>query len=199
MARRARNYRTDAALRPQPARTGLDFWLTTSCLIGVLTSDVLAHLPAGCIWEPAAGAGGLANAIRSNGREVVATDIKDCDFLKDDPPRYFAAIITNPPFNKLDAFVYRALEYLDAGVTQSVLLLMRSDHLNARRRSGALARATELRFCPWRPRWIPGTKTSPRWSFVWVTWRRDYRGPPTAVWATHPDKAAARPRRTGAG
>ena len=175
--------RVDAALRPQPTRAGRDFWATPSCLIGALTVDVLPRLPGGPVWEPAAGDRRLAEAIRDTGRIVVATDLETCDFLCDNPPGSFASIVTNPPFNKLDEFLYQGLVNLDADVTQSVVFLLRWDHLTAKRRTEALCRAAEIRLCPWRPRWIANTTISPRWSFCWVTWRRDYGGPPVLQWS----------------
>jgi hypothetical protein len=171
MVRSGRNYQVDAALRAQPARAGPDFWRTPPCLIGALIAHVEPHLPAGSVWEPAAGDGRLADAMRRAGRAVFASDIWSCDFLTDPPPGKFAAIVTNPPFNKLDAFTDRALEHLDAGVTQSVVLLMRWDQLTAESRTRVLGRAAEIRLFTWRPIWIEGTTTSPRWSFCRVTWR----------------------------
>ncbi len=182
----ARDYRADAALRPQPARVGRDFWPTPFCLIGALIDDILPRLPAGCIWEPAAGDGRLAEALRCVGRTVVASDIETYDFLTEAPPGDLASIVTNPPFNKLDSFISRAIAHLDAGMAQSVVLLLRADHLTAQRRRGALERAAEVRMCPWRPRWIPNTTTSPRWSFCWVTWLRDYHGATVLVWSSRP-------------
>jgi hypothetical protein len=84
---------------------------------------VLPLLPPGRIWEPAAGAGKLVKTMRAAGREVVATDQPRLDYLTDAPPAGdIAAIVTNPPFNKLDAFLTRGLEHLDAGVAASVTL-----------------------------------------------------------------------------
>lgn len=183
MASRGRDYRLDAALRPQPTRAGDDFWATPSCLIGALTVGVLPRLPVGPVWEPAAGDRRLAEAIRGTGRIVGATDLETCDFLCGNPPGSFSAIVTNPPFNKLDEFLHQGLIYLDASVTQSVVFLLRWDHLTAKRRTEPLFRAAEIRLCPWRPRWIADTTISPRWSFCWVTWRRDYGGPPVLQWS----------------
>ena len=53
----ARDFRTDAALRPQPRRDGPDRWATPPCLVRALVEDVLPQLPPGRVWEPACGAG----------------------------------------------------------------------------------------------------------------------------------------------
>ena len=144
------NWGADAALRPQPARTGPDLWPTPWCLIRAMIDDVLSTLPPGRVWEPAAGDNQLAEAMRSAGREVVASDILSLNFLIDIPPGNFAAIITNPPFSLLDPFLDRALSLLDAGTTQSAVLLMRLrwDHLTAKGRTRALNRAAKFGYSP---------------------------------------------------
>jgi hypothetical protein len=151
-----------------------------------LVADVLPQLPPGPIWEPAAGDGRLAEAMRAAGRSVLGSDVLTRDFLTAAPPIDIAAIVTNPPFNRIDAFIKRALAHLEGDVTDAVVLLMRWDHLTARRRTGPLEGAAEIRVCPWRPRWIEGSTISPRWSFAWVTWRRDHHGPPVYAWSRKP-------------
>src|SRR3954470_11893116 len=101
----ARGLQKDAALRPPPKRHGADVWPTPVALTDALRIHVLPLLPEGIIWEPAAGDGRLATALRHAGRQVVASDLNSgLDFLRDEPPTTgrFAAIITNPPFNQLN-------------------------------------------------------------------------------------------------
>ena len=62
-----RYWRTDAALRPQPRREGPDNWPTPSCLAAALIRDVLPELPAGPLWECAAGNGEWAVSFRKVG------------------------------------------------------------------------------------------------------------------------------------
>jgi hypothetical protein len=180
-----RDFRSDVALRPQPKRMGPDSWPTPACLITALINDVLPALPVGPVWDPACGTGGIVTALRNAGRQVLANDLWSDnpaarrDFLIDDPPRTdLAAIVRNPPFVLLDEFITRGLEHLEAGITQSLVLLLRNDHLTAKSRAAMLGRASEIRMCVWRPRWIADSTTSPRWSFCWVTWHWDYLGPP---------------------
>lgn len=171
--------RDPAALRPQPRRDGADNWPTPACLLGALVEHVLAELPPGPIWEPAAGDGGLARALREAGRKVVVTDLPALDFVIDAPPLgRFAGIVTNPPFNALDAFTARGLALMESGTCQALVLLHRWDHLTASSRAAIFNRAAIVDLCAWRPRWIPGSTTAPRWSFAWVTWRADHAGPP---------------------
>jgi hypothetical protein len=178
-----RDYTTDAALRPQPKRDGPDYWPTTADLAQASVTHVLPHWPPGLVWEPAAGNGVLVDAWRAAGREVIGTDLFSTghDFLTCAPPAEHLAVIgTNPPNHSWDKFRQRALELMDAGVCDAVTLLARHDYLQAGTRVAVLNRAAEIVSCNWRVRWIAGSKKAPRWSFRWVTWRRDHPGPPVA-------------------
>jgi hypothetical protein len=176
-------WRHDAALRAQPKRHGLDAWRTPDCLLDGLVRLVLPGVPPGPKWDSAAGDGALAARARSAGYEMIASDIHQLNFLTDPPPvPHLAAIVTNPPFNNWNDFCIRALALMDDGLTDAVVLLARLDHLSAASRAALLNRAAELLVCCWRPRWIVNSTTGPRWSFCWITWRRDHRGPPTVKW-----------------
>jgi hypothetical protein len=116
MTRVARS-RDPAALRPQPARDGPDFWPTIDRhLIMALVQVVLPALPLGPIWECAAGGGHLVDPMRQAGREVIASDlfpprarldIIALDFLHDAPPEAAlgSCVVTNAPANHLDSFI----------------------------------------------------------------------------------------------
>jgi hypothetical protein len=188
-----RDYRTDAALRPQPKRDGPDFWPTPDCLTGALVKYILPALPLAPIWECAAGDGALVRALEAAGRTVIATDLYTTghDFLATPPPPDCYSLITNPPHNLLNEFLNRTLELLEApdnSLTMTTLLL-RWDHLMAGTRgTTALQRAYRILVCAWRPTWIPGTTGNPRWISTWITWLRGYRGPPVTRWVTQ-DKA----------
>lgn len=185
-----RNHRLDAALRPQPKRLGADVWPTPPSLISALVRYVLPTLVDGCIWECASGDGRLADAMRKTGRQVVISDVRSngVDFLLDDPPVSgpFASIITNPPFNQLDAFIKRGLQLLDRGTTHSLVLLARNDALMTSGRVNVLNRAAFILKCNWRARWIPNSIGQPRWAFSWVVWQADRSGPPVALHVQQP-------------
>src|SRR4051794_33616684 len=178
----ARGLQKDAALRPQPKRHGADVWPTPVSLTDALIIHVLPSLPEGIIWEPAAGDGGLATALRHAGRQVAASDLLSdgLDFLSDKPPTEdrFSAIITNPPFNRLDEFIARGLQLMDGGNTRSLAMLLRNDAMMASGRVEVLNRAALTLACNWRARWIPDSHGQPRWAFTWVNWRDDHPGPP---------------------
>jgi hypothetical protein len=181
--------RDPCAQRPQPRREGPDSWATPVCLIGALIEHALPELPTGAIWEPAAGDGRLAAAMRRAGRRVIASDLRaqdgvaPLDFLHDAAPDATrgAIVITNPPFHTLDGFIARGLGYLDCGRTQGLALLLRHDHLTAGSRVAALGRATREIHMNWRPRWIPGSAGQPRWAFAWIVWTKGPRRAPLYV------------------
>ena len=182
-----RDYRQDAALRPQPCRDGADAWSTPASLIDALITHLLPTLPPGVIWECACGDERLANAMRSAGRQVVATDLhrvgNRIDFLRADPPPpgSFGVVCTNPPFNRLDSFIAHGLQLMDSGRTRSLVLLVRNDALMTDGRVEVLNRAAFALGCNWRARWIPNSTGQPRWAFSWIVWRADHPGPPIAL------------------
>jgi hypothetical protein len=177
------------AQRGQPRRDGPDAWATPPCLIRALVEQVLPELPEGAIWEPAAGDGQLAAMIRLAGRQVIVSDLQPqdgsapLDFLQDAAPNTTrgAIVVTNPPYNALDAFITRGLDLFDRGHTAGLVLLLRHDHLTAASRVAVLNRATREVHCNWRTRWIAGSKGSPRWSFAWITWTTGPRCAPLYV------------------
>ena len=140
----------------------------------------------GAASEPAAGNLRLAAMIRLAGREVIASDLHPrdgsapLDFLHDAAPDTTrgAIVVTNPPYNALDAFIARGLDLLDRDHVRVLVLLLRHDHLTAGSRVATLNRATREVHCNWRPRWIAGSNGSPRWSFAWLVWTKGPRRPP---------------------
>jgi hypothetical protein len=182
--------RDRAALRPPRAADDReqDLWSTPPCLTAALTEFVLPTLPADVVWEAAAGAGVLVDALRAAGREVIASDsepqqrdIVRLDYLLDAPlpATRGAVMITNPPFSKLTDFINRTLELLDAGHLAGAVLLVRMDFAGTDGRAAALNRAMAEWECCWRARWIPGSTGNPRWWCLWVTWLAGRSGPPT--------------------
>lgn len=79
------------------------------------------------VWEPAANRGYMARPLSEVFSTVIATDVQDygmgypvIDFLDGPTPKDHGMdvhwIITNPPFNRADKFVRRALDVADHGV-----------------------------------------------------------------------------------
>jgi hypothetical protein len=149
------------ARRPTPKRTDKDFWPTPTELQRALVRYVLPLLPVGLVWEPAAGDGALADALAESGRDLVLSDIDPQrsgilrrDFLKDDPPAGTkgSILITNPPFIEevFNGFCDLALQMLDTGHLQAVVLLARADKLGAQGRAKML-NLRKVSGCPPRP------------------------------------------------
>jgi hypothetical protein len=190
------------ARRPTPKRADKDFWPTPPELQRALVRYVLPLLPVGPVWEPAAGDGALADALAESGRNLILSDIDPQrsgilrrDFLKDDPPAgtQGSILITNPPFIEevFNGFCDRALQMLDSGHLQAVVLLARADKLGAQGRAAILNRATHVLTVTARTRWLRGSggaEKSPRWWFVWITWLPE-GGPPTTRWINRADLA----------
>jgi hypothetical protein len=91
-----------------------------------------------CIWEPAAGDGGIARPLQDAGFTVISSDLLDygwdgstagVDYLKAKPPAGVEAIVTNPPFKKAQQFVEKALDEVDY-----IALLMRTNFLESVKR-----------------------------------------------------------------
>jgi hypothetical protein len=72
-------------------------------------TPLLPYLPKGwTIWEPAAGKGYLASALRGAGYRVIASDIlTGQDFLRWQPAEPWDAIVTNPPYSLRREFIAR--------------------------------------------------------------------------------------------
>ena len=80
------------------------------------------------IWEPACGAGHMANVLAANGYEVKATDLIDrgfgtggIDFLAQ-TEKWDGDIITNPPYKFATEFVEKALELVADGAKVAMFL-----------------------------------------------------------------------------
>jgi hypothetical protein len=135
-------------------------------------------------WEPAAGAGHMAEVLREYFVRVEASDVHDYgagypagSFVGEGPdvmpaPPAVDWIITNPPFNLALEFALRAL----AVATEGVALLVRSAWLETEERHTALFAlhppAAVAQFCERVPmvqgRWDP--EASSATAYAWVVW-----------------------------
>ena len=186
--------------QPDPTTLGVsaypraerDLYPTPPCLAQALVRNF--QLDGVVCWEPAVGRGDLARIIRSRAKRLYETDIETGDdFLRCPVPAGVQTIVTNPPFNLLTAFIRRGLRHIEDGKAYRLILLARENADTAESRRWAFARAERRLVCTWRPRWIEGTTTSPRWSFVWWSWSADSLGPPmchyqdkATLWAPDP-------------
>jgi hypothetical protein len=176
---------------------GADLYSTPPCAVeALLRVEQLPHW----IWEPAAGRGAIVNVLRDHGRATIASDIIDYGF-----PLHFVAnflattkvpagvecILTNPPFQIVNAFVAHALD-----LCPHVIMLARLAFLESERRSEILEHRGLTRVYVFRKRlpmmhrdgWT-GPRASSAIPFAWFCWDRGYRGPTTIdriSWESNP-------------
>ncbi len=172
-----------------------DAYWTEAWVTAALCDTVRIRSP---VWEPACGRGDMVEALRGRGLEVLASDVTDhsCpggfryDFLSGAPvalppnlwPR---AIVTNPPYENAEAFIRRALEFMEPLGGQVAMLLRHEfdcasgrsdlfDHL----RSPFACKVTLTK----RPRWDwwehDKAQASPRHNFSFFCWDYSWVGEP---------------------
>lgn len=158
------------------------------------------------VWECACGEGDLSKRLLELGvRGVISTDLFDrgfgtpnIDFLKCPtvPAKILtsgqAAIVTNPPYGELaEQFIRHALELMKphGGL---VAMFLRNEYDCAKERMDLFRDhpfAMKL-IVTKRPRWIKGSKGSPRHTYAWYVW--DFRRPTEQspkILYLHPDEA----------
>jgi len=166
------------------AERGLDLYETPSVAVEALRR--VEQLPL-CIWEPAAGKGAIVRVLRNHGHRVLASDIYDyggLDFVADFLTLKqmlvgCSCILTNPPYQKVEPFVARALE-----LSSLVIMLLRLAFLESERRCGILENRGLARVHVFRKRlpmmhrdqWA-GRKANSGMAFAWMVWDRNYAGP----------------------
>jgi hypothetical protein len=199
---------TDPAMlgEPQYERVEGDFYPTpvefTDCLASVVDLTEMS------VWEPACGEGHMSKRLQRFTRGVVSTDLFDrgygtpgIDFFKATriPPVLRGAyggdqpaIITNPPYGALaERFIRHALQLL-APVDGFCAMFLRTEYDTAKDRMDLFRTHPYLGkiICTKRPRWIEGSKGSPRHNYSWYLW--DYRRPANAdpfIKLIHPNEA----------
>jgi hypothetical protein len=132
-----------------------DFYATPPDCTEALIAAEGNRIPA-MVWDPCCGAGDISTVLQRHGREVISTDLIDrgygrggLDFLLQ-TTALAKAIVTNPPFNRAEAFLRHAAEL---GINY-VAFLHKADWLNAADRGIMI----ETVWCParchllqWRP------------------------------------------------
>lgn len=135
------------------------------------------------VWEPACGAGAMVEVLEDNGYEVFATDIQlgENFFTLGKRSR---DIITNPPFNQAEKFVYHALE---VGGNKVAMFLKLTFLESARRYK--LFKETPLetvyvfsKRVNLYPFGKEKTKNSGTIAFAWFVWNKKYQGEPKLRW-----------------
>lgn len=148
------------------------------------------------IWEPAAGGGHLAEALRKRGHYVYASDVVDHGYKYDQLIDFFAVnnancmdIVTNPPYCVAKEFVEHALEVIDTG--RKVLMFLKVTFLESKKRkelfekyppraiyvsSSRLQCAKGGNF----DKYANGTGTAI--AYAWFLWEKGYNGDTVVRW-----------------
>jgi len=158
-------------------RKASDFYPTPPDVTQALINTGL--IPKGCIWEPACGEGHMSDVFRSNGYNVVATDINasnacfvPIDFLNDPSPFKegdVPPIVTNPPFNLSTGFIQRSFD-LGSPVTA---LLLKSQYWHSQKRMLLFEKypPAYILALTWRPDFCFGERGgAPTMECLWTVW-----------------------------
>lgn len=158
------------------------------------------------VWEPACGEGHISKRIARYCDGVFSTDLFDrgygkapLDFLEAtklpaNDAKTATDIVTNPPFDDLaEQFIRQALE-LTKPVDGRVCMFLRNEYDMAVGRHDLFDAHPHfvLKVCVTkRPRWIPGSKGSPRHNYAWYVWDWAQAKPATgaAIRYIHPKMA----------
>lgn len=153
-----------------------------------VTTALLPHIKDridSAIWEPAAASGKMVRALEPLGWPVLGTDIETGDdFLAQTRAGYdFDFIITNPPYEKAQAFIQHAIKLTMGNGLVAMLLRTDFDHAKTRAHlfsmSPRFAKKVVLRR---RIRWFEDSKGSPSFNHAWFIWDWKHSGPPTLAY-----------------
>lgn len=153
-------------------RNETDFYPTPENVTAALISHL--DLRGSLVWEPACGAGHMAEAIKKTGNLVLATELNwqgygigEVDFLTADV-RECDWIITNPPFKLAEQFIKRCIYH---GKPFAMLLKSQYWHSAKRRALFESHRPSAVLPLTWRPDFHFGAKGgSPTMECAWTVW-----------------------------
>jgi hypothetical protein len=169
------------------AERRLDLYETPAVAVeALLRVEKIPH----SVWEPATGRGAIVRVLRDHGHAVIASDIADYgfplhfrrDFLGEiGMPAGVEAIVTNPPFRSIEAFVAHALM-----LSPLVIMLARLAFYESDRRTSILENCGLARIHCFRKR-LPmlhrdgwqGRKANSGMAFCWMVWDRNHTGETT--------------------
>lgn len=141
------------------------------------------------LWENSCGPGAIVRVLRAAGHEVLATDLQDYrspdqdlagfDFLLQDqlPFPGIEAIVMNPPYNRTNDFVRKALE-----LCPRVYALLRIQYLEGQRRTDILDQLERVHVFSnrlpmmHRDGW-DGPRATNTAAFAWYAFNRFHLGP----------------------
>lgn len=171
-----------------------DFYATERPVTEAVIPWLLKHRDSSVpVWEPACGDGAMSDVLMEHFTDVVSSDLVERgythampgsrDFLAEEDP--VAMIVTNPPFDDLaEKFIRHGLE-LTKPCDGLVALLLRHEYDCAKGRYDLFSKAPFARkvVLTWRPRWIAGSKGSPRHNYSWFIWDWKWAGEPVTSYS----------------
>ena len=135
------------------------------------------------IWEPACGDGAIVEVLKDNGYGVLATDIQNGeDFFEQESQQM--DIITNPPFNQAEKFIWHALEV--GG--NKVAMFLKLSFLESEGRKKLFEETPLETVYVFRKRvnLYPYGEEKPKNSgttaYAWYVWNKNYKGLPIIKW-----------------
>lgn len=155
------------------------------------------------VWECAAGKGNLSERLHEFGHTVWSSDIIDygfddrftlANFLEQSalPDPSIRAIVSNPPYfeDMPEQFIRHALRLMKP-VKGQVAMFLRNEYDCSKGRMDlfALPPFHKKIIVTKRPRWVEGSKGSPRHNYAWFVWDWRQIGGAGAVAYSHPDFA----------
>jgi len=156
------------------ARRELDFYPTPeNVTVALLDFLQTLGLPEGKIWEPACGNGAMVQVFEKYGYPVKATDISSgSDYLETGCETGITAIITNPPFNRAEEFIRKAIKEAPL-----VAMLLKAQYWHAAARVELFRQHPPAFVLPltWRPDFLEhtrekGQRGSPTMEVLWTVW-----------------------------
>ena len=155
------------------------------------------------VWECAVGKGNLAEQLHDFGHTVWSSDIIDygfderftlSNFLEQTalPDPSIKAIVTNPPYfeDMPEQFIRHALRLMKP-VNGQVAMFLRNEYDCSKGRMDLFGMAPFHKkiIVTKRPRWVEGSKGSPRHNYAWFVWDWRHKAGPAAITYSHPDFA----------
>jgi hypothetical protein len=186
-SRRRNNHAANAGRHAYTDR-GFDHYSTPEIAAQAL---LIVETPAGDVWEPCAGRGGIVLPLREAGYTVHAFDLldwgcSDCiagvDFLTTrEAPVGARTAIFNPPFRWAADFVRHALALVPTVISLQRLAFLESEARSDLIDGGPLARVHIFKKrlpMMHRAGW-EGPRATSSVCFAWFVFERDHRGKPT--------------------
>lgn len=172
---------------PRYARNANDLYETPDWCTEVLCR----HVRLRNVWEPACGPGKMVRVLEQHTGVDRASDLVDYGWnhekgsFLDFEGTWHGDIVTNPPYSIQDEFVRHAIDIVKRSKSwRKVCMLLRNEYDSAQRDD--LFKNTTIFskkiVLTRRPRWIEGTKGSPRHNYAWFVWDFAQIGPPTIIY-----------------